>query len=142
MLIKDMMQTQVVSVTPETRVADLLRVLQRRGIRHVPVMDGSKLAGIISDRDVKQSMMSAALSTEGREREQLLDRLTARQIMTPSVVTIGPMFGAEDAARLMVTRRISALPVVDGDRVVGIVTDTDLLGLLVRAMGVLEPRAG
>ncbi len=139
MLIKDIMQTQVVSATPETRVADLPRVLQRRGIRHVPVMDGGKLAGLISDRDLKQAMASAALSTEGRDRDQLLDRLTAAQIMTRSVVTIGPMFGVEDAARIMVTRKISALPVIEAERVVGIVTETDLLALFVRAMGVLEP---
>jgi acetoin utilization protein AcuB len=139
MLVKDIMQTQVVSATPETRVADLLRVLQRRGIRHLPVMDGGKLAGLVSDRDIKQAMTSAALSTEGADRERLLERLTAGQIMTRSVVTIGPMFGVEDAARIMVTRKISALPVIEAERVVGIVTETDLLALFVRAMGVLEP---
>ncbi len=139
MLVKDIMKTQVVSATPETRVADLLRVLQRRGFRHIPVVDGGTLVGLISDRDVKQAMTSAALSTEGRERDRLLDELTAGQIMTRTVITIGPMFGVEDAARILVTRKISALPVIEGDRLVGIVTETDLLDLLARAMGVLEP---
>jgi acetoin utilization protein AcuB len=139
MLVKDIMQTQVVSATPETRLPDLLRMLQRRGFRHVPVVDGGRLVGIISDRDVKQAMSSAATSTEGRERDRLLDRLTAEQIMTRRVTTIGPMFGVEDAARLMVTRRISALPVTEADRLTGIVTETDVLNLFVRALGVLEP---
>jgi acetoin utilization protein AcuB len=84
-------------------------------------------------------MVSAASLTEGRERERLLDELTAGQIMARAVVTIGPMFGVEEAARLMATRKISALPVTEEDRLVGIVTETDVLQLFVRAMGVLEP---
>jgi acetoin utilization protein AcuB len=139
MLVRDIMQAHPVSATLETRLPHLLRLLQRRGFRHVPIVDGGKLVGIVSDRDIKQSMISASSMTEGRERERLLDELTAGQIMARAVVTIGPMFAVEDAARLMATRKISALPVTDEDRRVGIVTETDVLQLFVRAMGVLEP---
>lgn len=139
MLVRDIMQTHPVSATLETRLPHLLRLLQRRGFRHLPVLDSGKLVGIISDRDLKQSMISAASTTEGRERARLLEELTAGQIMARTVVTIGPMFGVEEAARLMATRKISALPVTEGDRLVGIVTETDVLHLFVRAMGVLEP---
>jgi acetoin utilization protein AcuB len=102
-------------------------------------MDGGKLVGIVSDRDVKQSMASAASMTEGRARDRLLDELTAEQIMARTVVTVGPMSGVDEAARVMATRKISALPVTEGDRLVGIVTETDVLQLFVRALGVLEP---
>jgi acetoin utilization protein AcuB len=139
MLVRDIMQAHPVSATPETRLPNLLRLLQRRGFRHVPVVDAGKLVGIVSDRDLKQAMASAASMTEGRERDRLLDELAAGQVMTRAVTTIGPMFGAEEAARLMATRKISALPVTEGDRLVGIVTETDVLQLFVRAMGVLEP---
>ena len=139
MLVRDIMQTHPVSATLETRLPHLLRLLQRRGFRHVPILDAGKLVGIVSDRDIKQSMASAASMTEGRERERLLDELTAGQIMARAVVTIGPMFAVEEAARLMATRKISALPVTEEDRLVGIVTETDVLQLFVRAMGVLEP---
>ena len=139
MLVRDIMQTHPVSATLETRLPHLLRLLQRRGFRHLPVLDSGKLVGIISDRDLKQSMISAASMTEGRERDRLLDELTAGQIMARAVVTIGPMFGVDEAARLMATRKISALPVTEGDQLVGIVTETDVLQLFVRAMGVLEP---
>jgi acetoin utilization protein AcuB len=139
MLVRDIMQAHPVSATLETRLPHLLRLLQRRGFRHVPVLDAGKLVGIVSDRDIKQAMVSAASMTEGRERERLLDELTAGQIMARAVVTIGPMFGVEEAARLMATRKISALPVTEEDRLVGIVTETDVLQLFVRAMGVLEP---
>jgi acetoin utilization protein AcuB len=139
MLVKDVMQAHPVTATLETRLPSLVRLLQRRGFRHLPVLDGGKLVGIISDRDLKQSMISAASMTEGRERDRLLDELTAGQIMARAVVTIGPMFGVDEAARLMATRKISALPVTEGDQIVGIVTETDVLQLFVRAMGVLEP---
>ncbi len=139
MLVKDIMQAHPVTATLETRLPDLARVLQRRGFRHVPIIDGGRLVGIVSDRDIKQSMISAASVTEGRERERLLDVLTAGQIMTRTVVTVGPMFGVEDAARLMATRRISAVPVTEGDRLVGLLTETDVLQLFVRATGALEP---
>jgi acetoin utilization protein AcuB len=139
MLVRDIMQTHPVSATLETRLPHLLRLLQRRGFRHLPVVDSGKLVGIISDRDLKQSMISAASTTEGSERDRLLDELTAGQIMARAVVTVGPTIGVDEAARLMATRKISALPVTEGDRLVGIVTETDVLQLFVRAMGVLEP---
>jgi acetoin utilization protein AcuB len=139
MLVKDVMQEHPVTATLETRLPNLVRLLQRRGFRHLPVLDGGKLVGIVSDRDLKQSMASAASTPDGRERDRLLDELTAGQIMVRTVVTIGPMSGVEEAARLMATRRISALPVTEGDRLVGIVTETDVLQLFVRALGVLEP---
>jgi acetoin utilization protein AcuB len=138
-LVKDIMQRDVMTVTPDTRLSPVLRLLQPRGFRHVPVVDHGTLVGIISDRDVKQAMVSATSTTGTREGEALLDRLTAGQIMSRTVVTIGPTNSVEEAARVMVTRQISALPVTEGDRLVGIVTDTDVLRLFVRAMGVLEP---
>ena len=140
MLIKDIMQRNVVTVTPESRVSQVLRLLQPRGFRHVPVIDNEALVGIISDRDVKQCMASlAGAGTMGTELERARDRLTASEIMGRTVTTIAPMDTVEEAARLMATQKISALPVTEGGRLVGIVTETDVLALFVRAMGVLEP---
>ena len=139
MLVKDVMQTAVLTAPPDLPLPKVLRLLQGRGFRHVPVVDGDVLVGIISDRDVKQAMASAAASAEGRERDQLVDRLTAAQIMTRSVQTIGPTAAIEDAVKLMVSERISAVPVTEGGRLQGIVTETDVLNLFARATGVLEP---
>ena len=139
MLVQDLMQRTVATATPDTPLTQVMRLLQGRGFRHVPVVDGGALVGIISDRDVKQSMASAALSADGRERDRLIERLTAGQIMTRSVRTIGPMFTVEDAVKLMVTHRISAVPVTEADRLVGLVTETDVLRLFAQALGVLEP---
>ena len=139
MLVCDIMQAEVVTAPPTASLTTLLQLLQARGFRHVPIVDGQALVGIVSDRDVKQSMASAATSAEGRERDRLLAGLTAAHIMARSVRTIGPMFAVEDAVKLMVTHRISAVPVTDGGRLVGLVTDTDVLQLFARALGVMEP---
>src|SRR5215470_9586178 len=140
MIVKDIMQRDVVTVTPETRLTQVRRLLQPRGFRHVPVVDNGALVGIISDRDVKQAVVSLVGSgSTGQALEQARERLTAAEIMRRAVTTAAPMFAVEEAARLMTTQKISALPVTEGDRLVGIVTETDVLDLFVRAMGVLEP---
>ena len=140
MLVKDIMQRDVVTVTPDTRLPQVLRLLQPRGFRHVPVVDNGALVGIISDRDVKQAMVSLGGSgAAGPALEHAHERLTAAEIMSRAVTTVAPVFSVEEAARLMTTQRISALPVTEGGRLVGIVTETDVLGLFARAMGVLEP---
>lgn len=140
MLVNDIMQRDVVTVTPDTRLPQVLRLLQPRGFRHVPVVEHETLVGIISDRDVKQAMASlAGAGAGGVEVERARERLAASEIMGRTVTTVGPMDTVEEAARLMAMQKISALPVTEGGRLVGIVTETDLLALFVRAMGVLEP---
>lgn len=136
MLVQDVMQRGVVVVSPDTELSEAMRLLQRRGIRHLPVLDQGNLVGIISDRDLKAALASGAMTLGGAGSGACL---TARDIMTRAVVTIAPMFPVEEAARIMVTRKISALPVTEGDRLIGIVTETDVLDLFVRAMGVTEP---
>jgi len=139
-LVKDIMQRDVVTVNPDTRLSQILRLLQPRGFRHVPVIEKEALVGIISDRDVKQCLASlAGAGTMGTELERTRERLAASEIMGRTVTTIAPMDTVEEAARLMATQKISALPVTENDRLVGIVTETDVLELFVRAMGVLEP---
>jgi acetoin utilization protein AcuB len=135
MLVKDIMQHDVACVRPETRLDDVLRLLQRRGIRHVPVLHHESLAGIISDRDLK-AVLPRLIAEPARPENR---PLTAGDIMTKRVVTVEPTTSVEDAARLIVHKRIGALPVVEGRTLVGIVTETDVLMLFVRAMGILEP---
>lgn len=139
MLVQDVMQRALVVVSPETELSEAALLLRRRGIRHLPVLDQGSLVGIISDRDLKGAMGSAAMSQSGAEMGRVPERLFAADVMTRTVITIAPMFPVEEAARLMVTKKISALPVTQDGRLVGIVTETDVLDLFVRAMGVTEP---
>lgn len=139
MLVQDVMQSKVITITPRTTLPEALGLAQRRGIRHLPVIDEGKLVGIVSDRDLKRAMASSATLLDVHELHYLLDRLSVDEVMTRGVITIGPMFPVEEAARLMVSEKISALPVTEGGHLVGIVTETDVLDLFVRAMGAGEP---
>ncbi len=139
MLVEDVMQRDVLTVTPGTTLPEALGLSQKRGIRHLPVMDGKTLVGIVSDRDLKRAMASSATSLERHELTYLLEKLTLDQIMTRAVVTVEPTLPVEEAARLMMTEKISALPVTEQGRLVGIVTETDVLHLFLEAMGAGEP---
>jgi acetoin utilization protein AcuB len=139
MLVEDVMQTAVITITPKTSLPEATRLVSHRGIRHLPVVDDDRLVGIVSDRDLKRAMASPATALESHELRYLLDALTVGEIMTRAVVTVGRMFPIEEAARLMVTEKISALPVTERGKLVGIVTETDVLELFVKGMGAGEP---
>jgi len=139
MLVRDFLTPGVITITPATTLPEAIRLARERGVRHLPVVEEGKLVGIVSDRDLKQAMASPATGLEVHELKYLLDRLAVREIMTRAVITIEPTAPVEEAARLMVAERISALPVMDGDRLIGIVTETDVLNLFLRAMGAGEP---
>ena len=139
MLVKDIMQHDVACVRPETHLEEVVRLLQRRNVRHLPVLDHEDLVGIISDRDLKSVLPSPVTKLAATATPAHSDGLTAGDIMTKRVITVEPMVSVEDAARLLVEKRIGALPVMDGGTLVGIVTETDVLRLFVRAMGILEP---
>lgn len=139
MLVQDIMQTHVVTIPPDTTLPAAIRLTRERGFRHLPVVDDERLVGIVSDRDLKQAMASPATSLGAHDLQYLLDRVRIDAIMTRAVVTIAPMFPVEEAARMMVTGHISALPVTDGGKLVGMITETDVLRLFVRALGAGEP---
>jgi acetoin utilization protein AcuB len=142
MLVQDVMQTKLFTVTPETTLPEALRLTGQRGVRHLPVLDGDRLVGIVSDRDLKRAMASPATSLVVHELNYLLDRLRVGEIMTRKVITIGRMFPIEAAGSLMVREKIGALPVTDDARLVGLVTETDVLRLFVRALAPVNPPAG
>jgi acetoin utilization protein AcuB len=138
-LVQDVMQAAVITVTPKTTLTEALRLTRSRGVRHLVVVDDGALVGIVSDRDLKRAMASPATSLERHELTYLLDRLPVGDIMSRGVITVGPESALEEAARIMVKEKISALPVTLEGRLVGIVTETDILTLFVRALGAGEP---
>ena len=139
MLVQDVMQTTLITVGPETSLIEAARRVRERGIRHLLVVEHGMLVGIVSDRDLKRALPSDANLLSRGEVSYLLERVPVRDVMTRTVITIGATFPIEEAARLMVTEKISALPVTDDGRPVGIVTETDVLRIFARALGVGEP---
>ena len=101
-------------------------------IRHLLVTLAGELLGIITDRDIRLSMPSQATSLSVWELNYLLTKLAVSEVMTRSVITVGPDRDARDAAQIMLDHKIGALPVVDSGKLVGIVTETDLLRAFVK----------
>jgi len=133
MIVADLMTRSVITVPPETPVLDARQEMLKRKLRHLPVIGPDReLLGIVTDRDIRLSLPSQATSLSVWELNYLLTKLTVEQVMTRTVITAGPERPAADAARLMLDQKIGALPVMDTGRLVGIVTETDLLRAFVR----------
>jgi acetoin utilization protein AcuB len=127
MRVKDLISGPPITIAPDTPVLEARRVMQTRAIRHLLVVEHDRLVGIVTDRDIRLNMPSPATTLSVWEVNYLLARLTVREVMTTTVIVVEPDRSAQDAATLLVTEKIGALPVVDGERLVGIVTETDFL---------------
>jgi acetoin utilization protein AcuB len=112
--VRDVMTRQVLTIDPYTPCDTARRVMEDKAIRHLPVLAGGRLVGMVSDRDVRSAAAGGASTPVSR-------------IMTRDPVTVSSATRVEDAARRMLDGRFGSLPVVDGDALVGIVTYTDLL---------------
>ena len=115
-------------------------LLKEHEIRHLPVLkDGEKLVGILTERDIKQASPSPATALEIREIYYLLDKVKVKQIMTRRPYTISSAAPIEEAALIMREKKIGCLPVIEGGRLVGILTETDILDAFIESMGVTGP---
>jgi acetoin utilization protein AcuB len=133
MRVRELMTGGLITAGPESAVLDARSLMQKERIRHLLVTDKQgELLGIVTDRDIRLNLPSQATSLSVWEINHLLTRLTLDKVMTRSVITVGPDREARDAAQLMLEHRIGALPVVESGRLVGIITETDLLRAFVR----------
>lgn len=124
MLVREAMTRQVNTVAPSASALAALRTMSGEGIRHLPVVDGDELVGIVSDRDLTPAIR-AAPSADLRSR-------TVGRLMSSPVQWVRPDDDLLSATRQLLAWRISALPVVDHGRVIGILTSTDCLEAMVR----------
>jgi len=133
------MHRNIITVRPETSLNDAIDITQKNNIQHLIVLDKSgKLVGIVSSHDIKQTLASPATTLSTHELNYLLDKVTVSTFMTKKVITVPPDTTVERAAYIMQTKSISALPVMVGEKTVGIVTTTDVMGVLLDAIGMGE----
>jgi CBS domain-containing protein len=134
-LVRDIMTSPAVVVTPDTSVPAASALMKEHGIRHLPVVENRRLVGIISRGDLREASISASANADTYEFNFLLNRLTVGRLMTRKVFTITPNALVVDAAEMMTEHKIAGLPVVDPDgSVAGIVTESDLLKMLARKL--------
>jgi CBS domain-containing protein len=135
MQVKEWMSQHPITIPPATPVSEAKELMQRKRVRHLLVVEADRLVGIVTDRDIRLNLPSPATSLSVWEIHYLLAKLTVREVMTKSVITVTPDRDVAEAARLMLEHTIGALPVTQDGRVVGIITETDMLRAFSRTLG-------
>jgi acetoin utilization protein AcuB len=120
------MRSPVATIRADAPIRDAAELMRLREIRHLPVVDaGGRLVGIVTDRDLRQAVFAPAVQ-ERLDVEAVQD-IAIREVMTWAVITVGPAADIREAARLMHEQKIGALPVTQDGRLVGILTESDVL---------------
>ena len=130
-----------ITIGPESSFYEARALIHDKGIRHLPVVDkNGHLLGIVTDRDIREAAPSDATLLSVQELHYLLGKLKVTSIMTPreKLITITPDTLIEEAVQLMHDHKIGCLPVVEGQKLYGIFTETDALAHLVDVFGVKE----
>lgn len=132
-LIRDWMTPNPVTVGPKTTVPEAHKLMKERDFRRLPVVDEhGRLIGIVTLGDLREAGPSSATSLSIFELNYLLAQLTVDKIMTREVVTVSPDATIRDAANLMLKHEIGALPVMEDDKLVGIITESDIFRIIVQ----------
>ncbi|HUP89677.1 MAG TPA: CBS and ACT domain-containing protein [Longimicrobiales bacterium] len=131
------MTPNVLTASPTTTLGEALRMTREHNIRHLPIVDDGKLLGIITDRDLRLAAPPVwASETDYAELRQMFEKKTVADVMTShAIISTTEDTPIEDAARLLYEHRIGCVPVMRGDELVGILTETDVLRSFVELFG-------
>ena len=138
MFVKSKMERNPITINPEASFFEARKLIQEEGIRHLPVVDNKeRLVGLVTDRDIREAGPSDATLLSVQEINYLLGKLKVGGLMTPAekLITITPDTVIEKAVQLLHDNKIGSLPVLDGNKLVGIITETDILELFVDVVG-------
>lgn len=136
MFVRDWMTKDPLVVSPKTSVEEAIRLMRQNRLRHLPVVKKKKrLVGIVTQTDLLQASPSPATSLSVWEINFLLAKMQVRDAMTKPVIVVEEECPLEEAALVMAEHKIGCLPVVRDDRLVGIITETDLFNIFVEQLG-------
>jgi len=132
----DLMTREVATLKQNDKLSVAEDVMRLGRIRHLPVVDDddeSKVVGIVSLRDLFRGSLANALGYGVRAQQKLLDAIVVKEVMTTKLLTTTPETPLQDAAKLMLERKLGALPVLEKGRLVGILTESDFVGMVARS---------
>ena len=121
------MWEKVVTISASDSLSTVEDIMRLGGVRHLPVVRGGRLVGVVSERDVLRVSLSNLHESGTDERRAFLHVLEIERAMSAPPIVVEPYVSVQKAALLMAENRIGCLPVVEGDELVGLVTATDLL---------------
>jgi acetoin utilization protein AcuB len=136
MLVKDRMTCDPVVITTDVSLKEALEIVRSKPFRHLPVLDeNGKLVGIVTEKSLVYASPTPTTTLSVFEVDYILSRTKVGQVIQGEVITVGLDLPVEEAARIMVDRRIGCLPVVEDGELVGIISDTDIFRAFVEGLG-------
>jgi len=140
MIINRVMTKNPIFIHPDMPINDVRSLMDKEKIGHLPVLDkNSAIVGLVTKKDLIKSGPSSATSLDMYEISYLISKMCAKDVMVKSVITTDENEVVEEAARILADNDIGCLPVMRGKRLVGIITDTDLFHVFLKAFGVRHP---
>lgn len=127
MRVSEIMSQEIVTITPDKRVGQALKLMQKHQIRHLPVTEGGRMVGWITSRDLREVLLAS-----------MLEKITVADIMIKAPISVGADTGVEEAARLIMEHKIGGMPVLEGDRLVGVITMLDLIGAFLTMLSLIR----
>jgi acetoin utilization protein AcuB len=134
-LVRDIMTSPAASLPSTASLLDAALLIRRTGFRHIPVLEGTKLLGVITDGDVNRLAPSRLRNITPDEYNSVLENTLLESVMSRNLVTVSEDTPVVEAVGLLHAKKLGCLPVIAGERLIGIVTVTDLLGLLHQVLG-------
>ena len=138
MSVKDFMTEDLVTVTPKTKIFDAVDLMKKYDIHRLPVMEEEQLVGLITEGTIQEALPSKATSLSVHEVNYLLNKTVVSHVMIKDVKTISPDAELEDGIYLMRQNKINVLPVLDGTKLVGIITNNDIFDAFLKLTGYYE----
>ena len=134
MQVGECMSLQPVTVSEQTSMREAVELMRRHQIRHLPVVQGKRLLGIVTDRDIRRASPSLLSGISKEEYEEVLDSTPVSRIMTREPFTVTPETDLAEAVRILLEKKVGGVPVVNGQELVGILTESDALRVLLEKL--------
>src|SRR4030042_2180601 len=136
MSIEEFMTKNVITVGPETNLLDAQKLMIEKKIRRLPVIDKVKLVGIVTEHDLFESTPSRINPMGAQQLHYILSSMKVKNVMTRNPITVSPQTPFEDALRIGQEKKIGSFPVVESGKLVGIITESDIVRFLINALGI------
>lgn len=130
-LVRNWMTPNLITITPQTTLPSVRQLMRDHHLHHLPVVNKDKLVGVVTWHDIHRAEAWDGVDFGGYELNSLLDQLSAKEFMSYKPITISPDATIEEAARLILEHKIGGLPVVEDDKLIGIITATDFCRLFI-----------
>jgi acetoin utilization protein AcuB len=135
-LVREWMSSSPVTITVDAPINEALRVMRQSQVRRLPVLDTEgNMVGIISEKDLLYASPSPVSSLSIYEMHYMISQLKVSELMTTDVITVTPDTPLEEAARIMADTKIGGLPVLEDNKLVGIITETDVFKVFLELLG-------